>query len=112
MEKVKIEIGNSLSKTINDVVSAPIFIKAEPTTFCLLANAISLAQSMGLSTINDPTRYGLSLVLGGGEVTLLEITNAYGVFANNGIYTKQQGILEVRDRDDSVLEKFASSPIL
>jgi 1A family penicillin-binding protein len=72
-------------------------------------NAISLAQSMGLSTIDDPSRYGLSLVLGGGEVTLLEITNAYGVFANNGVYTKQQGILEIRDRDDSVLEKFATS---
>jgi membrane peptidoglycan carboxypeptidase len=70
-------------------------------------NAISLAQAMGLSTINDPTRYGLSLVLGGGEVTLLELTNAYGVFADNGIYHKQQGILEVRDRDDSVLEKFS-----
>ena len=63
---------------------------------------------MGLSTINDPKRYGLSLVLGGGEVTLLELTNAYGVFANNGIYHKQQGILEVRDQDDSILEKFSS----
>lgn len=70
-------------------------------------NAITLAQSMGLSTINDPKRYGLSLVLGGGEVTLLELTNAYGVFADNGIYHKQQGILEVRDQSDSVLEKFS-----
>jgi 1A family penicillin-binding protein len=71
-----------------------------------LNNVISLAQDMGLSTVTDPARYGLSLVLGGGEVTLLELTNAYGVFANNGIYHKHQGILEVRDRDDSVLEKF------
>ena len=69
-------------------------------------NAITLAQAMGLSTITDPSRYGLSLVLGGGEVTLLELTNAYGVFADNGIYHKQQGILEIRDRDDSVLQKF------
>lgn len=74
-----------------------------------LNNAISLAQKMGLSTINDPARYGLSLVLGGGEITLLELTNAYGVFANNGIYTKHQGILEIRDRDDSILEKFSPS---
>ncbi len=74
-----------------------------------LTNAVSLAQSMGLSTIKDPSRYGLSLVLGGGEVTLLEITNAYGAFANNGIYSKHQGILEIRDRDDSVLEKFTAS---
>ena len=73
-----------------------------------IPNAIALAQDMGLSTINDPKRYGLSLVLGGGEVTLLELTNAYGVFANNGIYHKQQGILEVRDQDDSILEKFSS----
>ena len=62
---------------------------------------------MGLSTIVDPARYGLSLVLGGGEVTLLEITNAYGVFANNGIYSRPQGILEVRDADNVVLEKFS-----
>jgi 1A family penicillin-binding protein len=72
-----------------------------------IKNAISLAQAMGLSTINDPDRYGLSLVLGGGEVTLLELTNAYGVFANNGIYHKQQGILEVRDNDDTILEKYS-----
>lgn len=76
-----------------------------------LSNAISLAQKMGLSTINDPTRYGLSLVLGGGEVTLLELTNAYGVFANNGIYRKHQGILEVKDRDDSLLEKFSPTEV-
>lgn len=72
-----------------------------------LNNAIELAQAMGLSTINDPKRYGLSLVLGGGEVSLLEITNAYGVFADNGVYHKQQGILEVRDQDDSILQKFS-----
>lgn len=72
-----------------------------------IKSAISLAQDMGLSTIQDPDRYGLSLVLGGGEVTLLELTNAYGVFANNGIYNPPQGILEVRDGDNTVLEKFS-----
>ncbi len=72
-----------------------------------LKNAISLAQDMGLSTIQDPARYGLSLVLGGGEITLLELTNAYGVFANNGIYNTPQSILEVRDGDNTVLEKFS-----
>lgn len=71
-----------------------------------IGNAISLAQEMGLSTIKDESRYGLSLVLGGGEITLLELTNAYGVFANNGIYNPPQGILEVRDGDNTVLEKF------
>lgn len=72
-----------------------------------LKNAVTLAQDMGLSTITDPARYGLSFVLGGGEVTLLELTNAYGVFANNGVYNKPQGILEVKDGDDTILEKFS-----
>ncbi|MEN9337946.1 MAG: hypothetical protein RIQ41_260 [Candidatus Parcubacteria bacterium] len=72
-----------------------------------LKNAISLAQDIGLSTIQDPARYGLSLVLGGGEITLLELTNAYGVFANNGIYNTPQSILEVRDGDNTILEKFS-----
>jgi 1A family penicillin-binding protein len=71
-----------------------------------IETAMDLAQKMGLSTIQDPSRYGLSLVLGGGEITLLELTNAYGVFANNGIYNPPQGILEVRDGDNTVLEKF------
>ncbi len=71
-----------------------------------LRNAVALSQAMGLSTITDPDRYGLSFVLGGGEITLLELTNAYGVFANNGIYNKPQGILEVRDGDDTILERF------
>ncbi len=71
-----------------------------------LNNAVSLAKQMGLSTIKDASRYGLSLVLGGGEITLLELTNAYGVFANNGVYSKPQAILEVRDNDGTLLEKF------
>lgn len=67
--------------------------------------AIKTAQAMGLSTITDPSRYGLSLVLGGGEVTLVELVNAYGVFANNGIYSKPISVLEVDDNDGSILEK-------
>jgi 1A family penicillin-binding protein len=73
--------------------------------------AVDLAQKMGLSTITDPDRYGLSLVLGGGEVTLLEMTNAYGVFANNGVYSKPQSILEIRDLNGTLLEKFTPSQV-
>ncbi len=76
-----------------------------------IPTVISLAQAMGLSTINDPDRYGLSLVLGGGEITLLELTNAYGVFANNGVYHKPTGILEVRDSDGTVLEKYNNEEV-
>lgn len=72
-----------------------------------IQTSMDLAQKMGLSTIKDASRYGLSLVLGGGEITLLELTNAYGVFAHEGIYNPPTGILEIRDGDNTVLEKYS-----
>ncbi len=62
-----------------------------------LNETISLAQDMGITTLTDTDRYGLSLVLGGGEVTLLEETAAYGVFATGGILYKPLFILEAQD---------------
>lgn len=96
-----ISLRNALAQSLNIPAVKILYLTG-------LKNAVSLAQAMGLSTINDPSRYGLSMVLGGGEITLLELTNAYGVFANNGIYHKPQGILEVRDSDNTLLEKFSS----
>lgn len=69
-------------------------------------NAITLANKMGLSTINDPARYGLSLVLGGGEVTLYDMVSAYGVFANNGTYTKPKSIISVKDIHGDINDTF------
>jgi penicillin-binding protein 1C len=43
-----------------------------------------LARRMGITTFDDPDRLGLALTLGGGEVRLLELTAAYGAFANGG----------------------------
>lgn len=94
-----ISLRNALAQSLNVPAVKLLYLTG-------LKSAVSLAQDMGLSTIQDPARYGLSLVLGGGEVTLLELTNAYGVFANNGIYNPPQGILEIQDGDGTVLEKF------
>lgn len=66
--------------------------------------ALQTAKDLGISTLNDPSRYGLTLVLGGGEVTLLDITSAYGVFANDGIRNPYRSVLEVLD-GENVLEK-------
>jgi penicillin-binding protein 1C len=65
------------------------------------------ARDMGITTLTDPDRYGLTLVLGGGEVSLLELTSAYGVFANDGLRNPYRSILEVRDGDE-VIEKAAT----
>lgn len=74
-----------------------------------LKNALRLSESMGISTLTDSSRYGLTLVIGGGEVTLLDMTSAFGVFANDGVRNPYTGILKVEDANGNVLEEFASN---
>lgn len=70
-----------------------------------LADSIKLARDMGMTSLSNRGDYGLTLVLGGGEVTPLEITSAYGVFANNGKKVEIHPILEVKDKNQNILEK-------
>ncbi len=69
-------------------------------------NFIKFAQNLGISSWTDPSRYGLSLTLGGGEVTMLDMATAFGVFANSGSKTALHPILSVRDSTGKVLEEF------
>lgn len=69
-------------------------------------NVLDLAHEMGYSTLNDRDRYGLALVLGGGEVKLLEHANAYGAFAREGYVSPISAILKVEDAQGKVLEEF------
>ena len=54
----------------------------------------------------DASRFGVSLTLGGGEVTLLELTNAYGVFANGGVQVDETSILCVLDSDNNIIYEY------
>jgi membrane peptidoglycan carboxypeptidase len=69
-------------------------------------NVIKLAQDAGYSTLNDPDRYGLALVLGGAEVKLLEHVNAYSIFAREGEINPVTGILKIEDHQGNILEEF------
>jgi len=73
-----------------------------------LDNALKTAREFGITTLNQPERYGLSLVLGGGEIKLLELSSAYAVFANNGIKMDTVSILKVEDQKGKVLEQWQS----
>ena len=75
-----------------------------------IKDALKTAEDMGISTLVDAGRYGLTLVIGGGEVTLLDMTSAYGTFANDGLRNPYTGILKVEDSDGKILEEFTSSP--
>lgn len=71
-----------------------------------IKDTLKTARDMGITTLTDPDRYGLTLVLGGGEVTPLEMTNAYATFANKGVYNPHTPILEIKDLNGKVLEKY------
>lgn len=73
-------------------------------------NMLSTAFDMGLSTLEPTTknlqRFGLSVTLGGGEVRLLELAQAYSAFANTGIRVNPASILKVEDKDGNVLDEY------
>lgn len=71
---------------------------------------LQTAQDMGITSLAGADRYGLTLVLGGGEVSLLEMTSAYGVFADNGVRNPYTGILKVEDKNGNILEQYQPDP--
>ena len=71
---------------------------------------IKLAQNMGITTLKDRQRYGLSLALGGGEVKLIDETAAYGVFATEGVKYPTNIILKIEDANGDILEKYRENP--
>ena len=70
---------------------------------------LDIAHLMGITTLTDPERYGLALTLGGGEVTLLDLTSAYATLANYGYHTPATPFLKVVDADGNVLEELDRS---
>lgn len=64
---------------------------------------VEFAKRLGYTTLNDPERFGLSLVLGGGEVRPIEHAAAYTVFANGGTRYTPTSILKVEEPDGTVL---------
>ena len=68
---------------------------------------IDLAQALGISTLEKNRKdFGLSLVLGGAEVKLLDMVSAYGVFANDGLRQASSFILRVEDVEGNILEEY------
>lgn len=73
-----------------------------------VTNAINLAKAFGLTTLGDAAQYGLTIVLGGGEVRLLDLTGAYAAFANDGVKNTPTGLLEVADAKGNSLVTFST----
>jgi 1A family penicillin-binding protein len=71
--------------------------------------AIKFARDLGITTLTNKGRYGLTLVLGGGEVKLLDMVGAYSVFANEGRKHDITGVLRIEDADGSIIEEYTES---
>jgi membrane peptidoglycan carboxypeptidase len=72
-------------------------------------NALTNAANFGITTLTDPSQYGLSLVLGGGAVHLIDLTEAYSVLADDGVKHAQTMILSVQDGNGNTLESYADA---
>ena len=93
-----ISLRNALAQSLNIPAVKVLYLTG-------IKDAIKLTGDMGITTLNDPDRLGLTLVLGGGEVKLLEHTGAYGVFANEGVRANQRVILKIQDSLGNTIEE-------
>ncbi len=97
--QLRFGLGNSIN-TIAVKVSALVGVK----------DVLRMGYDMGLTTL-EPTdenmkRFGLSLTLGGGEIKLLDLTSAFGVFATGGLRQEPVAILKVEDAKGKVLYEY------
>lgn len=74
-----------------------------------ISSFIGLAEKMGVSTLNRLSDYDLALTLGGGEITLLELTNLYATFARNGNYLPAQLVTKIESDEGDVLYEIGST---
>lgn len=89
--------------TMRQSLQGSLNIPAVQTLYLVGAEkGVDFAERMGYTTLSEGD-FGLSLVLGGGEVKLLEHANAYSIFANNGVFYKHASILSVEDNTGSTL---------
>lgn len=75
-----------------------------------LERFLKLLEQLGISTLGDPENYDLSLALGGGDVRLLDLTAAYGAFANGGYRLDPVSILQIHDSTGEVLYEYQPFP--
>ena len=93
-------LRNALAQSVNVPAVKMLYLTG-------INKAIDFAERMGITTLANKERYGLTLVLGGGEVSLLDITSAYSVFANNGKRNPYTGIIRVEDAQGNVISEDA-----
>ena len=97
--------------TLKDALAQSINIIAVKLLYLAgVQDSIKLAHNLGITSLNDPDRYGLSLVIGGGETTLLDMTSVYSVFANSGVRNEATPVLSIEDGNKTIIEEYRAHP--
>lgn len=68
-------------------------------------NFIDYARKLGISTWENRSQYGLSLALGGGEVKMIDMAEAFGVLANLGYKVPLTYYLKIEDSNGEILKE-------
>lgn len=93
--------------SMRDALAQSLNIPAVKTLYLAgITDSLTTARRMGIESLGNANQYGLTLVLGGGEVSLLDLTGAYGVFANDGARNPNTSILRIEDKDGKIIEEF------
>ncbi len=97
--------------TMRSALAGSLNIPAVKTLYLTgIDRVLAMLERVGYSTFKERSRFGLSLVLGGGEVKLLEHVAAFGVLSQEGAYRAPSAILSVADASGAVLETFRDEP--
>lgn len=76
-----------------------------------LDETLNTARTLGITTLNrEASFYGPAIVLGGGEVKLLEMVSAYGAFATEGLKLPSVSILKIEDSKGNIIEENKKTP--
>lgn len=97
----------TLRSALNRSLNIPAVKMAYLTGVDMLLNT---ADALGYTTLKDRDQYGLSLAIGGGDVTLLEHTSAFATFAREGERHPATGILKVETSAGEVLYEWKDEP--
>ena len=98
-----VTLRNALSQSLNVPSVKTLYLAG-------IDDTITLAESLGITTLTDRSRFGLSLVLGGAEVKPIDLVSAYGVFANDGIRNPWFFIKKIETSSGEVLEENSLEP--
>lgn len=73
-----------------------------------LPEMLRTAKNLGITTLNDTNRYGLSLTLGGGEVKMIDMMQVYSTFSQMGTKNKVRETIKITDSKGNIIQDNSS----